>query len=392
MKERLMNILFVLYHDFSTASAIHVHNFANSLVKFGCSVTVAVPFNKDSVERYFAHDFKYNCVDYADLINSRIDFEPEIVHAWTPRENIRIFCGTIKQRYPDSRLIVHLEDNEEIILEKFTRLSVSNLRRVNEKRLDYVLPLHVSHPTRYKEFLAVSDGVSVIIDELRDFAPPGKRIYKLWPIIDLDRFSPDVCGCSARNQYRILSHELVICYCGSVHEVNCEEVRSLYLAVALANREGIPVRLIRTGRDVFDFLGDLRTIVEPFVIELGHVSMEQIPVLMAAADILIQPGYPDSFNRYRLPSKIPEFLAMGKPVLLPRVNIGLLAEEKKIAYIQGAVDAVSILTVLKKLKDNRADTELIAKNARQFAVAHFEESVIIKGLLSFYNEILTMDC
>ena len=58
------------------------------------------------------------------------------------------------------------------------------------------------------------------------------------------------------------------------------------------------------------------------MIELGAVGWREIPGYLALADAFVQPGAADDFNRYRLPSKLPEFLAMGRPVVLPDCNIG----------------------------------------------------------------------
>jgi len=58
-----------------------------------------------------------------------------------------------------------------------------------------------------------------------------------------------------------------------------------------------------------------------FSIELGFVEKLKLPKLLALADVLVQPGQTGSFNDFRLPSKIPEFLAMGKPVILPPTNV-----------------------------------------------------------------------
>ena len=44
----MSNILFVLYHDFSANSAVHVHNFANQLAGSGHSVAVAIPNGDDT--------------------------------------------------------------------------------------------------------------------------------------------------------------------------------------------------------------------------------------------------------------------------------------------------------------------------------------------------------
>ncbi len=45
----MVNILFITYHDFTSNSAIQIHNFANNLVKRGNDCCVAVPLNKNSV-------------------------------------------------------------------------------------------------------------------------------------------------------------------------------------------------------------------------------------------------------------------------------------------------------------------------------------------------------
>ena len=41
----------------------------------------------------------------------------------------------------------------------------------------------------------------------------------------------------------------------------------------------------------------------------GFVPKARLPRLLALADVLVQPGRAGAFNDYRLPSKLPEFLA-----------------------------------------------------------------------------------
>ena len=57
---------------------------------------------------------------------------------------------------------------------------------------------------------------------------------------------------------------------------------------------------------------------------------------MALADVFVQPGKIDPFEDLRLPGKVPEFLAMGRPVLMPDVNISHLFKD--------GVDAVFLRT------------------------------------------------
>ena len=58
----------------------------------------------------------------------------------------------------------------------------------------------------------------------------------------------------------------------------------------------------------------------------GVRSAERVWRLLAIADALVQPGGPSAFNDYRFPSKLPDYLASGKPVVLPATNIGRYSE------------------------------------------------------------------
>lgn len=386
-----MNILFVLYHDFSTASAIHVHNFANLLTRRGHKCAVAVPDNKQSVSEFLTDSVLYHPCTFIESLDKIGAFSenniPEIIHAWTPREIVRKQCCRLREKYPESKLVVHLEDNEEIILESFTGISYENLSHLSEKRLNYLLPDLLVSPCNYPVFLEEADAVTVITQELLEFVPANKKHITLWPVIDLNRFNPMADGKQIRKQLELSEDMFVLCYVGSVHGVNSMEVRSLYLAVSLANRLGIPVRLIRAGRDVVDFLGDCRDELKQFVYDLGYVDMASVPGLMAAADLLVQPGRNDRFNRYRLPSKIPEFLAIGKPVAIPRVNIGLELQDGQEALLMEEGNASSIVKAITKVYTDRDLGSRIGARGREFAEKNFSEETVFEMLIEFYMEV-----
>jgi len=85
---------------------------------------------------------------------------------------------------------------------------------------------------------------------------------------------------------------------------------------------GLPIKLIRTGIDYTPLTPMGEDLLRQHSIELGMVPRDDLPLLVQAADILVQPGLVDEWNRYRVPSKLPDFLVSGRPVLLPRVNLG----------------------------------------------------------------------
>src|SRR5262249_55511129 len=136
-------------------------------------------------------------------------------------------------------------------------------------------------------------------------------------------FFPRTGSAELRRQLRIIDDDHVIVYPGNVHAVNLDEARTLYLALGALNRRGINTTLVRLGSDTVDPVASELAWIRRYVVDVGLRPHLDIPEYMALADVLVQPGKSDGFNDYRFPSKLPEFLAMGKPVVLPATNIGV---------------------------------------------------------------------
>lgn len=379
------NILFVLYHDFSANSAVHVHNFANCLTRQGVDCAVAVPYNKSSVS--VIGENLYQALEYSEILEEGKCFSdgrgPDIVHAWTPREVVRIFCEKLREQF-DFKLFVHLEDNEELILEKFTQKSIAELIHAETDEI----PVTLSHPIRYQQFLNQSDGVTVIIEQLKNFVPTGKSTLTLWPGVDTQTFYPRDRPTESLIELGIPLNSTVVCYTGNVHAANAHEVRSLYLGVAMLNREGYPTTLVRAGCDSYPFLGDSEIWGRKYSVELGYVEHNKIANVLALADVLIQPGRNDAFNDYRLPSKLPEFLAMGKPVILPDTNIGRFLDSMQNAVVLPKVDALSIVEIVKQLRCDRSLCSRLGEGASDFVKTYLDWSTNSQKLLNFYEQVL----
>ena len=388
------NILFITYHDFTSNSSIQIHNFANNLVKLGNDCCVAVPFNKNSVYSAIGGEVFYKPLEYSELDNLKKMFKneekPDIIHAWTPREIVRKQSMILINKF-HCKLIIHLEDNEELILEDTVSIPINQLKFYSLEKLNKIIPDHLSHPVYYKEFLALADGITIIMDKLVDFIPKNKQYLLLWPGIDASRFNPEKTDNSIRQDLGIDDKTVVICYTGNVHASNAQEVRSLYLAVALLNRQGIPTRLIRTGKDFIKFLGENAKWAHENSIELGFVPYGKISKLLSISDILVQPGKADIFNEYRLPSKLPEFLFMGKPVLLPRVNIGHYIKNKEEALLLDKGDALDIVEKVKLLRDSTELSKHISLKGREFAYREFNSEGNTMKLEAFYKKILGIE-
>ena len=102
----------------------------------------------------------------------------------------------------------------------------------------------------------------------------------------------------------------------------------------------------------------------------------------------MQPGAPDAFNRYRLPSKLPEFFAMGRPVILPACNLGNEVAEGEDALLLRKGDALEIAAKLELLIDDPGLAARLGERARRFALERLDWSRNARLLAGFYREQL----
>jgi len=387
---RPLNVLFVLYGSFTSNSALHVAALANELAATGHACAVAVPHDVDTLShlqqprfRGLSHTEAARGVTFA---NGR---GPDVIHAWTTRENVRTLTASLRARH-HAKVVVHLEDNEQQLLALQLGRNAAELAALPSAELDRLIPADLSHPLRSRDFLAGADGVTVITDPLREFVPAGRPCLTLPPAADARYFFPRPQPMEFRRAFLRQPDETVLFYHGNVHATNAAEMRELYAAVLQLNESGQPVTLLRTGRDTVDFLGELAPRVAPHVVALGEVlHHHHLPPLMALADFFVQPGQDDAFNRYRLPSKLPEFFSLGRPVILPRTNLGTVARHGIDAYVLERADAAGIAAAITELRRNPVLGLKLSDGAIAFAREHFNWARSAAALAKFYATLAT---
>jgi len=384
-----VNILFVNYGDFTTNSLNHIGGFANTLCATGHACVVAVARGKETLAhvphpRFIAATYDEVLAQPALFPDGRV---ADLVHAWTPREGVRKFVVAY-QRLAPTRLIVHLEDNEEFLVEAFAHQPFAELRGKREHELPFPMVDGIAHPTRFHHLLRLADAVTYIVDCLAEFVPPGTPGYLLEPGVDASLYAPRAASSTLRHELGLRDGERVIAYTGSVTFANAAEVRDLYLAVKLLNERGSPTRLLRTGFTPPDFAQSLGFDPGAFVTDFGFVDKARLPRLLALADALVQPGQPGLFNDYRLPSKIPEFLAMGKPVILPATNVGTSLADGRDALLLFTGTPEEIAAACQRVFADAKLAGQLGKNAAAFARAHFDLAANTAGLAAFYARVV----
>lgn len=373
---RPLNVLFVSHGHFTANSTLQIAALANELAQAGHCCTVAVP--QDATTLAYQDHPHFRGMLHEDAVRNGGAFPngrgPDIIHAWTTRESVRKTSLAIRAKH-GGRSIVQLEDNEEEIRE--------------QQPLGQGSPADLTDPIRGREFLESADGVTLIIESLRAFVPEGKPAVTIWPAADARHFFPRPRP-EAFRQALGIPDAMVLFYHGNVHATNAREMRELYQALVQLHEKGIPAILIRAGTDHVDFLGPLAARVRPHVLNLGAIHTHRhLPPLMALADIFVQPGQPDAFNDYRFPSKLPEFFALGRPVILPRTNLGHVVRHGTDAYVLDRADAAGIAAAVTELHHNPALRERLAQGARTFAEQHFSWRRSAEAVAEFYGKLAT---
>jgi glycosyltransferase involved in cell wall biosynthesis len=382
---RARNVLFLLHGSFAANSALHVAALANELAATGHDCAVAVPHDVATIAHLDAPRFRALTFEQAAEGGGFPDGRgPDIVHAWTTREAVRRLAEEVRARHGGA-IVVHLEDNEQEVLAQALGRPFAELDALPDTELDRIVPPDLSHPRRSREFLARATGVTLITEKLREFVPSATRTLTLWPAADERHFHPRPVPTAFRAAVQLPPDTTVLFYHGNVHAANAAEVRELYVAVARLNASGLPATLIRSGLDAVDLLGADDGRLRAHVLELGQVLHHRhLPPLMALADVFVQPGAPDAFNDYRFPSKLPEFFALGRPVVLPRTNLGAQVRHGVDAYVLERADADGIVRAVRDLHADPALARRLADGAVAFAARNFSWRRSAEALAMFY--------
>ena len=359
------NVLFVSHCDFTGASAYHVFSIAIELERLGWSPAIAVPRNPRGVRDLGRPAFQVR--SFGDARRGRLGFpdgkDPDLVHAFTPRELVRNLTLDLVRRY-GCPYVVHLEDNEMAVQDAVVTAFDAAAQR---------------------SFLVAAAGMSAVIDRLLELKPDHVPGVVIWPGYDTAIERLGRTRETIRRDVGLEEGDLAILYTGNVHEVNVDEVRSLYQAVDTLRTGGRNVILLKSGwnrisRSQLPSLdGGIR--------DLGWISRRRVFELLRAADILAQPGSPGEFNDYRFPSKLPEFLASGRPVVLPRANVGLHLEDGVEAMLleHGGADEISEKVAL--LSDDPELRVQVGERGRAFALRELQWSTNVHQVVQLYERL-----
>lgn len=232
------------------------------------------------------------------------------------------------------------------------------------------------------------DGVIVISEFLREYfyshLVRSDRILKIPILVDTDRFN------LKQNSNKFVKHKII--YCGNLEHQ--DEVTELLKAFGQISNE-FPLWTL----EIIGPLPDLDVIatlnllaiekgIVDRVIFAGAVSRNKIPTMLLDGDIMVLPRASGTFSMAGFPTKLGEYLATGKPVVVTAtgcINEYLL--DRVSAYLVKPDDVNAFAEVLRYVIYHYNEAIEVGNNGRNVAIREFDSNVQSKRILNFIAQL-----
>ncbi len=388
MPNEKFKIVFINYGGYAGCCGVHIHFLANTLVAMGYECSVFL-FNTKGAAEYFG-TANYPIYAYADLETLPVEyFENSIIHAWTTRETVRHPTNLLRSRIK-LPYIVHLEDDEIFITGKFLgAYTLAEQKALVQKDPQKYKKIVYTHPLHFEAFMRASSGVSCIMKTLEDFVPKEVPTMTFWPACEQSFFELSrqrdvelraLCG--------LTDETYALVYPGAVHSYNGPYFIELLRAVQMLEQDGFSMKIMRCGIEDFKYSAHEFALYKKYVVYLEGVVAHELPAFMGIADFLVQPGAPRTFDDHRFPSKVPFFLASGRPTILPDTNVAEKLRHGHDCFLLKTGDALEIAKYLKMLILQPDLAQRIGSNGRETARTLFSWPKAAASLIPFYKRAL----
>jgi len=210
-------------------------------------------------------------------------------------------------------------------------------------------------------------GISTFLrDRLQKIAPNIPAV--VIPPMHGEHIYADAQAVSVLQKEYMLEDAVVIGYFGSFWIVN--GVKNLLLAVRRLVDQGLPIKVLIAGRmahghdcdDVADLIPTLR--LEKQVIYMGLLSQTDVFHAMGACDILTVPRIDHVANEAGVPTKLGEYLFLGKAVVAAAIgDIPLYVRDGEDGLLIPPGDVSALVVALRRLVVDADLRQHLATNA-----------------------------
>jgi len=222
-------------------------------------------------------------------------------------------------------------------------------------------------------------------DDQRLFRLAAERVFMINPVIDLERFNPDVPHSDVRASLGLDSSHVVAALVARVQRHRRWEllIEAVRLAHAKCPRLRVIVLGVGTHREEAAIQPAKRAGLGDVILFPGYRSKDYVDFL-ASIDfkILLHPGSDGTCRAVR------EALAMGKPAVVTRVGMlpELVPHDRAGLVVEPEPPALA--AALTRMCEEPATRRRLAEGARAHALATFDPSLQTDALVSMYERLM----
>jgi len=219
---------------------------------------------------------------------------------------------------------------------------------------------------------------NVLGDDLVERGISPDRIRVNPNAVDTNYFYPGRGRGSGRRELDMQPEEVLIGFVGSFSLWHGIDPLQRAITLLLTSQSPCRVRFLLIGDGLL--LGEMRAALAAYertreVIFTGPLPSEKVAEYLDASDILVSPHVPmpDGSRFFGSPTKLFEYMAMGKAIVASRLDqLAEVLEHERTALLVAPGNAEELAQAIRRLALNPAERESLGAAARQAAVEHHD--------------------
>lgn len=223
---------------------------------------------------------------------------------------------------------------------------------------------------RYDGVIAISDALVTLA---KQYSSPRCVVEKVPILVDYKKY--DLVDRSSEAQYPYIFHS------GTLYEQK-DGILGMIEAFGLATKRlSIPLHFISTGhKENSPHCDDIEKLIEKYQIQdrihfVGYLSNEELRDALSKASLVIINKYPTQQNVYCFSTKLGEYMAAGKPLIITRVGEAMnWVKENKDAVVVEPQNTEELTDAIVDLINNPQKRSGIGCNAKQTCQKAFDYS------------------
>lgn len=234
---------------------------------------------------------------------------------------------------------------------------------------------------KYDGVLAISQS---LVDLAKQYANPNCRIYKLPILVEYDKYAME--DCSERCEIPYIFHA------GSLTEQKDGILGMIEAFGKATKRLSKPLYFISTGKkEKSAFCKEINQLIAQYHIEdkvsfLGFVDDEVLKEKLQNASLVIINKYPTQQNRYCFSTKLGEYMAAGKPIIITNVGEAVYwLTDKRDSIIVPSQDTEALADAIVRLINDDGLRKAIGREAKATCLQTFDYKAQSSHLKSFFT-------